>query len=125
MDEHTEFPAHSGRLMHLLAYVYLEHHREDKAIVLMQAVEALGQADSRALALLALAQRKANQPEQALLTLDRIVPDTVDAALAPVLHLIRAQALQALDRSDEAYQSMQAYIGGRSRTSATHHKEPF
>src|SRR5699024_4063106 len=98
-------------------------HLEDKAIVLLQAVEALGQADSKALALLALAQRKANQPEQAMLTLDRIVPDTADAALAPVLHLIRAQALQALDRSDEAYQAMQAYIGGRSRTSVIHHKE--
>ena len=111
------------RLMHHLAYTYLAHHRAEKAVVLLQAIEALGPADGRVLALLAVAQRKAKQPQQALLTLDRIAPDTVDAPLATAVHLIRAQALQALGRSDDAYQAMQKYIAGRQRLPATSYKE--
>lgn len=123
MDDHTEPRLQTARLLQLLAYVYLENHRSDKAIVLLQAIEALGQADAHTLAMLALAQRRSDQHEAAIQTLGRLATYKTAASLKPVICLIRAQALQALGRTDEAYAAMQDYIGLRSTLSDSDSKE--
>jgi predicted Zn-dependent protease len=97
-------------LLGLLAYVYLENNRPEKTIVLLKALQALGQADARQLATLALAQLRAGKPDTALSTLDQLaMQGSVDAPF----HLIRSQTLQALARSDEAAAAMRAYVALR------------
>lgn len=119
MEEPTDSLHQSGQLLHLLAYVYLENHRSEKAVVLLRAVDGLGLADARILALLALAYRRSGQPDMALETLDRI-PSDAKGGLGAVINLIRAQALHALGRAPEAYTAMQTYIAMRSRQSDNH-----
>jgi len=94
-------------LLGLLAYVLLENDRPEKAAVLLQAMESLGVANHRELATLALAQLRSGKPDATLNTLDRLA--LVGGINAP-FHLIRAQALQALNRAEEAAAAMRAYL---------------
>jgi predicted Zn-dependent protease len=98
------------QLMSLLAYIYLENDRPEKCSVLLAALDALGQADTRARTTLALAQVRAGKPQSALATLDGLA---MSGAVDAVFHLIRAQTLQALDRRDEASAAMRAYVALR------------
>lgn len=97
-------------LLSLLAYVYLENNRPEKSAVLLNALRTLGLADNRQLATLALAQLRAGKSEAALATLDLLaMQGGVDASF----HLIRSQALLALERRDEAAAAMRAYVALR------------
>lgn len=102
-------------LLSLLAYVYLENNRPEKSAVLLNALRTLGLADNRQLATLALAQLRAGKSEAALATLDLLVMQGgVDASF----HLIRSQALLALERRDEAAAAMRAYVALRPAPAA-------
>ncbi|RBL79375.1 hypothetical protein DDE05_58405 [Streptomyces cavourensis] len=97
-------------LLSLLAYVYLENNRPEKTAVVLRALQTLGLADARQLATLALAQLRAGKADAALSTLDLLaMQGGVDAPF----HLIRAQALLALARRDEAAAAMRAYVALR------------
>ena len=61
--------------------------------------------DPKALLTLALAQLRSAKPQRALTTLERVA--MLGAVDAP-FHLVRAQALQALERTDEANSAMRA-----------------
>lgn len=98
------------QLMSLLAYIYLENDRPEKCSVLLAALDALGQADTRARTTLALAQVRSGKPQSALATLDGLA---MSGAVDAVFHLIRAQTLLALDRRDEATAAMRAYVALR------------
>ena len=89
----------SIELLGLLAYIYLENNRPEKAAVLLSALETLGVADSRRRLSLALTQLRSGKPESAAATLERAaLRGEVDAPF----HLVRAQALLALERRAEA-----------------------
>lgn len=110
----TTLSPDAHELLDLLAYIYLENDRPEKAAVLLAALEALGQADARSLLRLALAQLRSNKPALALDTLDRVaMKGQVDA----VFHLIRAQTLQSLNRREEAHAAMRSYVALRQTTS--------
>lgn len=98
-------------LMDLLAYIYLENGRADKAAVLMAARDMLCPDDGGALMRLAVALVRSNKPLRALATLERLA---LIGAMNTTFHLVRAQALQALDRKDEAASAMRAYVALRS-----------
>ncbi|MGE8658740.1 MAG: hypothetical protein ACN6O8_18515 [Achromobacter sp.] len=103
-------PPDARELLSLLAYVYLENNRPEKTAVLLQALRTLGLADGRQLATLALAQLRAGKADAALSTLDGLaMQGGVDAPF----HLIRSQALLALERRDEAAAAMRAYVALR------------
>jgi len=103
-------------LLSLLAYVYLENNRPEKTAVVLNALRTLGLADPRQLATLALAQLRAGKPDAALSTLDQLaMQGGVDAPF----HLIRSQALLALERRDEAAAAMRAYVALRPAAAAT------
>ena len=86
-------------LLSLLAYVYLENNRPEKTAVVLNALRTLGLADPRQLA-----------------TLDQLaMQGGVDAPF----HLIRSQALLALERRDEAAAAMRAYVALRPAAAAT------
>ncbi len=106
-------PAESIELMDLLAYVYLQNRLPDKAAVLLAARNVLAPDDPRALLALALAQVRSAKPQRALNTLEQLA--LLGAMDAP-FHLVRAQALQALDRRDEAASAMRAFVALRNRT---------
>lgn len=102
-------------LLSLLAYVYLENNRPEKSAVLLNALRTLGLADNRQLATLALAQLRAGKSEAALATLDLLaLQGGIDASF----HLIRSQALLALERRDEAAAAMRAYVALRPAPAA-------
>ena len=91
----------------LLGYVYMENDRPDKAAVLYSALDRLSPGDVKTLRALALAQVRSSKAQRALDSLDRLaMAGGVDA----MFHLVRAQALSALERSDEAAAAMRAYL---------------
>ncbi|WP_315124564.1 hypothetical protein [Comamonas antarctica] len=94
--------------MDLLAYIYLQHGLPDKAAVLLTARELLAPDHPRTLLTLALAWVRSAKPGKALEVLERLA---ILGAMGAQFHLVRAQALQALDRTDEAASAMRAYIG--------------
>jgi Flp pilus assembly protein TadD len=106
-------PAQSIELMDLLAFVYLQNGLPDKAAVLLAARNILAPDDIRSLLALALAQVRSAKPQRALNTLERLA--LLGAVDAP-FHLVRAQALQALDRRDEAAAAMRAFVALRNTT---------
>lgn len=103
-------------LLDLLAYVYLENNRPEKAVILLNALSALGQSDARSLALLALALLRSGKPGAALDALERVA---MSGGVNAVFHLVRAQALFALERTEEAEAAMQAYVALRAAVTTT------
>lgn len=103
-------------LLDLLAYIYLENNRPEKAVVVLNAISVLGQADARALTLLALALLRSGKPEKALSTLERVA---MSGGVNAIFHLVRAQALLALGRTEESMAAMQAYVALRSAAPTT------
>lgn len=102
-------------LLSLLAYVYLENNRPEKTAVVLNALRTLGLADPRQLATLALAQLRAGKPDAALSTLDQLA---MQGGVGTPFHLIRSQALLALERRDEAAAAMRAYVALRPAPAA-------
>ena len=100
-------------LMDLLGYVYLQNNRPDKAAVLLAARDVLAPDHPRTLLTLALAQVRSAKPQRALNTLEQLA--LLGAMDAP-FHLVRAQALQALDRRDEAAGAMRAFVAMSNNT---------
>lgn len=93
--------------MDVLAYIYLEHGLPDKAAVLLAARDLLAPDDARVLLTWSLALVRSGKPEKALLTLERMA---MLGAMGAEFHLVRAQALQMLDRQAEAASAMRAYL---------------
>lgn len=100
-----------GALLDLLAYVYLENDRPEKAAVLLSALETLGLANTRQRTALAWAHLRAGKPAAALDALDQLV---LQGETGIAFHLVRAQVLVALDRAAEAQAAMQTYIDLRA-----------
>lgn len=99
--------AQEQNFLEIMAYVFLQNARPDRAAVLLQALDALHPGQAQVLRALALAQVRSAKPERALQNLERLaMAGGVDATF----HLLRAQALQALKRTDEAAQAMQLYV---------------
>lgn len=91
----------------LLAYIYLQHGLPDKAAVLLLARDLLAPDEPRVLLTLALAQVRSAKPQRALQTLERLA---ILGAMNIDFHLVRAQALQALQRHAEVASAMRAYV---------------
>lgn len=106
-SEVQEPAARCTEFMDLLAYIYLQHGLPDKAAVLLLARDLLEPDDARALLTLALAQVRSAKPGKALQTLERLA---IVGAMGAEFHLVRAQALQALDRHAEAASAMRAHV---------------
>jgi Flp pilus assembly protein TadD len=99
-------------LLALLGHVYLQNARPDKAAVVLAALDVLAPNQHRVLRSLALAQLRSDKPNRALDTLDRLaMAGGTDAAF----HLLRAQALTALQRPEESQRAMQTYLDIRQR----------
>lgn len=99
--------AQCTEFMDLLAYIYLQHGLSDKAAVLLLARDLLVPDEPRVLLTLALAQVRSAKPGKALQTLERLA---ILGAMNIDFHLVRAQALQALQRHVEAASAMRAYV---------------
>lgn len=109
-------PAESIEVMDLLAFVYLQNGLPDKAAVLLAARNILAPDDPRALLALALARVRSDKPQRALHTLEQLA---LLGAMDASFHLVRAQALQALGRGDEAASAMRAFVALRNTTGPT------
>lgn len=94
-------------LLAVLAHVLMQNARPDKAAALLEALDLLAPGQPTTLRALATAQVRSDKPELALETLDRLaIAGGVDAAF----HLLRAQALGALDRREEAAVAMKTFL---------------
>lgn len=110
MDSDTPDSARADQgleFMDLLAYIYLQHGLPDKAAVLLCARDLIAPDDTRTLLTLALAWVRAAKPGKALQVLDRLA---ILGAMNAEFHLIRAQAMHALERHVEAAGAMRAYV---------------
>lgn len=99
-------------VMDLLGYIYLQHGLPDKAAVLLAARDVLAPDDARVLLTLALAQVRSGKAARALATLERLA---LAGGVDGPFHLVRAQALQAEGRAEEAAAAMRAFVALRSQ----------
>jgi len=102
-------------LLRVLASVFLQNARPDRAIVLLAALDVLEPDQPDTLRMLAVARLRAQQAEAALEVLERLA---LTGAVDAVFHLLRAQALTALARAPEAAAAMQAFLALRDQTPA-------
>lgn len=108
-------PEDQQNFLQLLAYVYLQNARPDKAAVVLAALDALAPGQRKVLCALALAQVRSNKAQRALETLDKLaLAGGVDATF----HLLRAQALGALERKAESAAAMNTYLQLRPAAAA-------
>lgn len=102
-------------LVQLLAWAWLRHARPEKAATLLAALDVAAPGQRAVLRALALALVRSNEPQRALDVLDRMaVAGGRDAAW----HLLRARALAACDRRDEAGLAMAACLRAREQEMA-------
>lgn len=100
-------------LLQLLGFVYLQCACPDKAAVVLAALNVLHPGQAKVLLGLALAQLRSAKPQRALETLDQLaMAGGVDEAF----HLMRGQALYALQRPEEAASAMRSYMHLRAGT---------
>lgn len=93
--------------LQLLGFLYLQNARPDKAGVVLAALNILEPAQPTILRALALAQIRSSKPLRALETLDRLA---MAGGANAAFHLLRAQALSAAERRDEAAAAMDTYL---------------
>jgi Flp pilus assembly protein TadD len=99
-----------GNLMQLLAHVYLQNGRPEKAAVLLAALDLLMPGQKGVLRALALAQLRIGEARLALDTLDRVaIAGGIDAAY----QLLRARAFAECGRRIEATAAMKACLAMR------------
>jgi hypothetical protein len=92
--------------VHLLAYTFLLNAHHDKAIALLEAMDAVSPGRPAVLRTLALAQERGGHPRMALDTLDRLA---VAGGTDDVFHLLRARAFLGCNRRIEAAACMGAW----------------
>lgn len=101
--------------LHVLAYVLLHNAQPDRAVSILEALDALRPDDTRTLLALAAAQLQSGAAYRAIQTLERIAW-THDAPAA--IDLLTAQAMSLVGRHDQALKSMQMFLAKRARTPA-------
>lgn len=111
-------PPESLALIELMAFSYLQCRRPGHAAKLFALLACDAQCDDRLLGAFALAQLRSGFAEAALGTLARA---SLASQLAPPFQLLRAQALQNLQRRDEATVAMRAFVSSRLAKLATAH----
>jgi hypothetical protein len=111
MIRSATLPAETLELLQVLGFLHLQNGYARDAAALLEACDQAGGCRGRTLVLLALAQLRAGDPGKALSTLDRAGPDTV---ARQSYRVIRAQALSALGRRDEARRTLTACATARA-----------
>lgn len=94
----------------LLAHVLMQNGLPDRALAVLDGLDALLPGDPSTLRALAVAQLRSKRAADALQTLDRLA--ALGDAL-PLLTLLRAQALMAAGRRQEAETAMVLYLEKR------------
>lgn len=94
-------------LLALLGYFYLRNARPERAEAVYAALAALESTEPQHRLGLACAQVRTGKAEAALAGLDRLLEM---GHVVPMAHLLRAQALVALDRHAEARRAMNAFV---------------
>ncbi|MEY4653654.1 MAG: hypothetical protein RI884_2235 [Pseudomonadota bacterium] len=93
--------------LYLLALAHLQNAHPEKAATLLAALDALESGQPATLMALAWSQVRSNQPAQALSTLGRI---RSGGGVSASYYLVRAQALEALQRQPEAYLAIRTFL---------------
>jgi predicted Zn-dependent protease len=108
----------SGRqqdLLRLLAHVYLQHDKPERAVVLLHALHALAPGDALSEKLLAYAYVRSGRPHEAMLLLDPLLER---GGVGPEVHLMRSQAYGLMGRMSDAAWAMRRYVEARSAAPA-------
>ncbi len=94
-------------LLYLMGYVFLQNARPDKAVVVLEALDVMQPRQPQTLRALAVSQLRSGQPARALQTLDKLA---MSGGVDAVFYLLRAQALQACGRLEEARVAMKTHL---------------
>ena len=100
-------PRTECEFLYLLAYVYLQNARPERAAAVLAALDLIKPNQQKVIACLALAQLRSGKPQTALKTLERLA---MCGGIDATFHLLRAQTLTALKNRDEAQAAMQTYL---------------
>jgi len=101
-------------LLALLGYFHLRNARPERAEAVYAALAALEPAEPQHRLGLACAQVRTGKAEAAVSGLDRLLEM---GHVLPMAHLLRAQALVALDRHAEARRAMNAFVAAGAAAS--------
>lgn len=99
--------ADERQAMALLAHLMLQNGQPEKAMALLDSLDALLPADPATLQALAVAQIRSGHPAAATQTLDRL--EVLDDR-APLQHLLRAQVLVATGQQAKAEAEMARFL---------------
>ncbi len=94
----------------MLAHLLIEHAQPAKAAALLEGLDAIRPMDPATLRALATAQLRAGDSQEALQSLDRLA---MAGKTDGVFHLLRAQALPALERHPQAAAAFRSYALAR------------
>lgn len=98
---------HAVTALRILAYGFLQHAQPDKAVALLEALDALRPGDRHTLLTLATAHLRSGAASRALQVLRRVSTGEDTPAIDD---LLRAQALATLGRQDEARAAMDTFL---------------
>jgi predicted Zn-dependent protease len=94
-------------VLHVLAYGFLHHAQADKAVALLEALDALRPGDPRILLTLATAHLRSGAANRALQVLGQVSSGESTPATT---ELLRAQALAMLGQHAEARAAMETFL---------------
>ena len=110
--------AEQRQLLTLLAYVFLRHGQNDKALKLLRAGSRLAANDAEIQKTLAYAELVAGHPGEALTAIGRFAAAGGDDGVASPVQIIRARALLQLDRRAEARDCFRRFVEAHAATPA-------
>jgi type III secretion protein Y len=102
--------AEQRQLLTLLAYVFLRHGQNDKALKLLRAGSRLAANDAEIQKTLAYAELVSGHPGEALTAIGRFAAAGGDDGAASPVQIIRARALLQLDRRAEARDCFRRFV---------------
>ncbi len=109
--------ADQRQLLTLLAYVFLRHGQNDKALKLLRAGARLAGDDAEIQKTLAYAELVSGHPGEALTAIGRFAAAGGDDSIASPVQIIRARALLQLDRRAEARDCFRRFVEAHASTS--------
>ncbi len=103
-------------LLRVLAHVYLEHQRPEKAIILLEALAVFHPGARHLLKPLALAYLAAGRYEDGATAAQRFLNGAADGETVAPMYIIESRALWALGRKEDARRSVRRFIEARAGT---------
>jgi hypothetical protein len=99
--------------LEVLGYLFLCNHKTEKALVLLEALQALSPSDPHVSRSLCYAYLINRQYEQALSQAERVLRETPEPENKEIAYLFKSRALWGLGKGEEARRVMNSFLDSR------------